>query len=138
MQCPKCGHKVTSGQAQCIYCGAALGDVASADSLDMLRKRGGVFRDEGKGNGLSYHVSEEHKVYDSLEDLPGDLRKKIEEAIKQGRGSVAPDFFTQEQNIFSVLSHQKTPRRARMHPLILALIFFASAAVVGIVLWLIM
>lgn len=137
MQCPKCGHKVTSGQAQCIYCGAALGDMASADSLDMLRKRGGVFRDEGKRNGLSYDVAEEHKVYDSLEDLPGDLRKKIEEAIKQGGGRVAPDFFTQEHDIFSVLSHQKTPRRARMHPLILALIFFASAAVVGIVLWLI-
>ena len=138
MQCPKCGHKLASAQIQCIYCGAALGKVASVDSPDTLRKRGGVFRDEGKGNGLSYHVSEEHKVYDSLEDLPGDLRKKIEEVIKQGRGSVAPDFFTQEQNIFSVLSHQKTPRRARMHPLILALIFFASAAIVAIVLWLIM
>jgi hypothetical protein len=127
-----------SGQEQCIYCGAALGDVTSADSLDMLRKSGGVFREESKRNGISYHTAEEHKVYDSLEDLPGDLRKKIEEAIKKGEGGVAPEFFTQEQDIFSVLSHPKTPRRARMHPLILALIFFASAAVVGIVLWLIM
>jgi hypothetical protein len=106
-------------------------------SPDTLTKHAGVFRDEGKTNGVSYRITEEHKVYNSLEDLPGDLRKKIDEAIKKGRVNIAPEFFTQEQDVFLILSHAKTPRRARMHPLILALIFFASAAVVGIILWLI-
>ena len=139
MQCPECGHNVANGRAECIYCGAVLGEIAFTDDLDSLKKgqMTGFSRQAGK-DGTIYEVIEEHKEYNSLDDVPGDWRKKIEEAIQGGRGNIASDSGIQEQEIFSVFSHAKTPHRKRLHPLILALIFFASASVVGIVLWLLM
>jgi hypothetical protein len=89
-------------------------------------------RQVGKDGSL-YEVTEERKEYNSIDDVPGDWQKKIVEAVRQGGGDVTPD---PSIDIFSIFSHTKTPRRERLHPLILALIFFASAGVVGIVLWL--
>lgn len=139
MQCPECGHNVANGRAECIYCGTALGEIVFADDLDSLKK-GQVTRSSRQAgkDGTIYEVIEEHKEYNGLYDVPGDWRKKIVEAIQRRGGDIGPDFSIQEQDIFSVFSHPKTPRRRRLHPLILALIFFASAGVVGIVLWLLM
>jgi hypothetical protein len=139
MRCPECGHNGPNGRSECIYCGAALGESPFAEYPDSLKK-GHVtrfFRQAGK-DGTVYEVIEEHKEYNSPYDVPVDRRKKREEAIQRGDGDIAPDYSIQEQEIFSVLSHQKTPRRKRLHPLILVLIFFASAGIVGIVLWLLM
>ena len=136
MQCPKCGHNVANGRPECIYCGAVLGEIAFADNLDSLKK-GQVTRfsrQTGK-EGTTCEVIEEHKEYDNIDDVSDDWREKIVEAIQRRGEDIAPDSSIQEQDIFSVFSHP-TPRRRRLHPLILALIFFASAGVIGIILWL--
>lgn len=138
MQCPECGHKVANGRrTECVYCGAALGGGTFTENLDSLKK-GQLMRFSSRfgEDGTICEVIEERKEYGSLDDVPGDWREKIEKAIRRGGENISPDSSVQEQEIFSVFSHAETPRRKRLHPFILALIFFASAGVVGIVLWL--
>ena len=136
MRCPECGHNVAEGRAGCVYCGAALGEIAFADDRDSLKK-GQVTRfsrQVGK-EGTTCEVIEEHKEYNNINVVSDDWREKIIEAIQQQGEDIAAGSSIQEQDIFSILSHS-TPRRKRLHPLILALIFFSSAGIVGIVLWL--
>jgi hypothetical protein len=137
MQCPDCGHNVANGRTQCIYCGAALGENTFAEDLNSYKKgqKTRVTRQGGK-DGTVYEVIEEYKEYNSIDDVPEDWQKKIAEAIQRGGGDISSDSSFQEQEIFSVFSHARTPRKKRLHPFILALIFFASAGVVGLVLWL--
>ena len=130
MQCPKCGHNVANGGTACIYCGAALGTSTFVEDPDSFRKgKKTRFSREGDQDGTLYEVIEEIREG----DVPEDWQRKIEELIQGGGGDVAPDSVI---DVFSVLSHVKTPRKRRLHPLILALIFLVSAGVVGIVLWL--
>ena len=137
MQCPECGHNVANGRTQCIYCGAALGDIAFGEDLDSFeRGQRTRFSHQAGKDGAVYEVIEERREHNGTDDVPEDWQKKIAEAIQRGGGDISSDFSFEEQELLSVLSHGKTPRRKRLHPLILGLIFFASAGVVGIVLWL--
>jgi len=135
MQCPECGHNVADGRAECIYCGAALGEIAFADDLDSLKK-GQItrFSREAGKEGTTCEVIEEHKEYNNIniDDVSGDWRKKIVEAIQRREGDIAPDSSIQEQDIFSFFSHPKTPRRKRLHPLILALFFLRPLVLSGL------
>jgi hypothetical protein len=137
MQCPECGHNVANGRTHCIYCGAALGEIPFVDDPDSSKK-GQVtrFSRQTGRDGTVYEVVEERKEYNSVDDVPGDWQKKLAEAIQRDGGDISSDFSIQEQDIFSVLSQAKTPRRGRLHPLILTLICFASACVVGMILYL--
>jgi hypothetical protein len=137
MQCPECGHNVANGRAECLYCGAVLGDAASGDYLAIF--------ENGQETRFCYQVGTEGTVHEvtqvneqcnSTNDVPEDWEKKIVDAIERNGGGISPDISFEEKDIFSILSHSRTPRRERMHPLILALIFFVSAALVGTVLWL--
>ena len=137
MLCPECGHNVANGRAECIYCGAAVGEIAFADDLDLLKKgQMTSFSRQAGEERTTWEVILEHKGCDDIDDASGDWRKEIVEPIQQRGGAVGPGSGIQEPDIFSVFSHPKTPRRRRLHPLFLALIFFASAGVVGVVLWL--
>jgi hypothetical protein len=118
-----------------MYCGAAFKDTASEESLDLFKKeqKTTFSRQVGKDETVC-EVIQERKY--NTDDVSEDWQKKIAEAIQRSGADISTDFSFQGQDIFSLLSHVKTPRRARLHPLILALIFFASAALVGMVLWL--
>ncbi|UCF57171.1 MAG: hypothetical protein JSW15_01415 [Deltaproteobacteria bacterium] len=155
MQCSKCSHEVPLGKGECTYCGAALQEVSSACVNEASETKGKSLYSEKVG-GQAVTITSEEKVYESLEDVPVHLRKKVEEEMKQGGEKVfaqdqrythtTPEFEadthsaakrdmdftppsgTSEEEALWQFSLAKSKRRTLMSRVILLLIFFASVA----------
>jgi hypothetical protein len=160
MQCSKCGHEVPLGKSECMYCGAALEEVSLASANEASETKGKSLYSEKVGRHAVTITSEE-KVYESLEDVPVHLRKKVEEEMKQGGEKVfaqdqrythtTPEFETDthpdaktdmdftppsgtsEEEVSWQFSLAKSKRRTPMSRVMLLLIFFASAAFIGFI-----
>lgn len=107
MQCTKCGHEVPLGKGECTYCGAALPEVSSACANEASETKGKSLYSEKVG-GQAVMITSEEKVYESLEDVPVHLRKKVEEEMKQGGEKV----FAQDQRY----THTTPEFEADTHP----------------------
>lgn len=76
MQCPKCNHKISDSSKSCLYCGAPItSDAAPAKTVAFADKNSLFIQTEITHNGKNV----------KLEDLPQDIRQKVEEALRQGK-----------------------------------------------------
>ncbi|MBN1663275.1 MAG: zinc ribbon domain-containing protein [Deltaproteobacteria bacterium] len=82
MQCPKCNHKISDQSKSCLYCGAPIGDEGAAPKTFAFADKNGLFIQTEQTS-----VEIDHKKI-NLEDLPEDMRLKLEEAMRQGKNEV--------------------------------------------------
>lgn len=116
MDCPGCGRRLPEGKGRCIYCGAlapgamvASGEVGGGPGEDRVHEEAGnVSRVRGELKGGS-----------GIQDL-------LHEAPDQDR----------DDRMLLPFAMQKSRRPKPMNRVVLLLIFFASAAVMGALVWL--
>ena len=116
MQCSECGHEVPAGKDRCMYCGAVLEGMANVK--------------EPMKQGEKVFVEEQTYSYATPEPEP-DTSTDLE----AGTIFKAPvDKFVQE--VPRQFALEKTRRRTPLGRVTLVFIFFASAAFMGFILFL--
>ena len=76
MRCLKCGHENLGKKRDCIYCGAMLEGETSREISYIVDKKSNVF------------ISDKQNKKVNFNDLPEDVRRKIEDAVQKGKKEV--------------------------------------------------
>lgn len=89
MQCPKCSRQISSKTKRCIYCGASI----NGQSLSKT--------DHNVGKDGPMIVSDIHYETDTYQDLPEQVRSRVDDALRKGDEGV---IIEEESTIVQVLS----------------------------------
>ena len=76
MRCLKCGHEYSGGKKNCIYCGASLEGEASREINYITSQKNNIF------------ISEKQHKEVKFNDLPENIRHKIEDSFRKGKKDV--------------------------------------------------
>ena len=123
MDCPECGRKLPGGKKRCIYCGGM-----APDGMDVSAEtdNGG---ESGRQGENRTHVEEW-----TVSHAYGDVEKESE--AFQGNGFEGNPNRDENNPVISV-TLEKSKSIKPMNRVVLVLIFFASMAVMGALVWLI-
>ena len=82
MECLKCGHRMPDRADKCLYCGWIRGEVISRTGTEPGPS---ATSSEKTGKNISpIQATPKEFRYEKIEDLPEDLRVKVEEMLKKG------------------------------------------------------
>jgi hypothetical protein len=81
MQCPKCKHTISDASKTCLYCGVPIANDAAPVKTVAFADKNNLFIQTEKTKTEIMHNGRNVK----LEDLPQDIRQKVEEALRQGK-----------------------------------------------------
>lgn len=116
MKCPKCDHEFPQEEGKCVYCGFKAGIPPSTDAANT--RDGTKMVSSSSDRGGAYESLEGPKPDNRFNEIPEDLRMTIAQLLQ--------------------FSPRGTRRKRGKSPVVLTLIFLASAGVTGFILWLIM
>ena len=76
MECPKCGRQISAKKEKCMYCGASASGRSPSTINHKVSKNGNMI------------ISDVHDEAETLQDLPDQVRSKIEDALREGKNEV--------------------------------------------------
>ena len=125
MECPECGRKLPQGKNRCIYCGGV-----AAETADTPDGRTGTMEPGDRKEA-------EIRVEDgSISWADGSSGRRVD-PVEGGSFDYPAGFSMDQKAIVRHLGIRQSKRRKPMSRVLQVLIFFASAAIAGALVWLI-